>query len=807
MRIAFVFAAVTAAMVLSHGSWGEEAPVAWEESFDNSQGPELGQSYYEDRGSGKTGKDVVVREASGGVFRYGLKYDPARKQDRLNLMFGDCVWGPAKQTGWGPFDLTHFPLVEIRWRGTPFTFYYGLETAGGKRIGTYAFLPVVRKDTDADGREWNVSIFRGAPDSSVPTQATAVKLLGINLALYSPDREDTVTEIDSIRVRGFTVEEAREEASVIRTLKDFPQGRWRGFDDFFPWGVYVGYLRRDFESWNGDYEGAYGSSVRHHFNYVPSNDEVEIGRFGGQSNEEGLESYIAEMKKLIEAAKATGIRLGADVRRMMDGRDEKQGYEQLLPIARRVAEAFADDDVIVSWKIADEPGLSQLVSLVSIIRAIREADPLKRPELIEFNATAKFASYAAYLDLNCFDNYPVLEGSRNPWAIRTLAREYRKLLPDKPMWVVLQSFETRPPAPKGSYIRPSDAEIRLMAYLAIAEGAKGILWYSEWTGMGRDEGLVERAGQPRGGMLDTLSQLGERLIPIGKQLLSTEALEDTSINVTQEGKAEGRGVALSVLKDRTKPLNFLLAVNEDLEHARSAKATLPEAVLAGKQGLYDLYTLDGENLAHGQSFAIAALAGGDGRIYAACDEATFQHLKAGILCAQAEETVRALTPDLTIATRWGVDVAAVHASIDAMKIAAQAQAAEESCEAAARAKTLLAEAMEKDSELNGCARALADVRVELAEVSRIMEHYSLKPRWWTGRDHPMLVPNPGFLDLSRRYFEVGRGYRDAFAAYLKGQRDGLWEKVHRTRMDCLSMREAALTFLREKLAPAQEPEG
>jgi len=133
-------------------------------------------------------------------------------------------------------------------------------------------------------------------------------------------------------------------------------------------------------------------------------------------------------------------------------------------------------------------------------------------------------------------------------------------------------------APKGAYIRPSDAEIRMMAYMAIAEGAKGICWYSGWSGHGRDEGLVDRTGLPRGGMMSTLSELGERLIPIGQQLLGTEALADAKITIAGGSEAEGaRGILVSALAHRSKDLRFLVAVNEDLDGSHGARVTLPGA--------------------------------------------------------------------------------------------------------------------------------------------------------------------------------------------------------------------------------------
>ena len=67
-----------------------------------------------------------------------------------------------------------------------------------------------------------------------------------------------------------------------------------------------------------------------------------------------------------------------------------------------------------------------------------------------------------------------------------------------------------------------------------------------------------------------------------------------------------------------------------------------------------------------------------------------------------------------------------------------------------------------------------------------------------------MIPNPGFFELSERYWQVGRSYRDCYVKYLAGDKDGLWEELNRTRQNCLSMRVDVLAFLRDKLKPAQD---
>ena len=304
----------------------------------------------------------------------------------------------------------------------------------------------------------------------------------------------------------------------------------------------------------------------------------------------------------------------------------------------------------------------------------------------------------------------------------------------------------------------------------------------------------------------TLRDLGQRLIPIGRQLLATDPLDDPGIEVAgREGPAGGRALVVSALKHRDRDIHFLVAVNEDLDHPRQAAVTLPGAILGDGHGIYDLYTLDGKDLRRERTFTQSTLAGGDGRIHAVCSEDEFKHLRTKILCARAAEAVRVLMPDITIARRWGLALETVDEAIAGCGTSVDSGAPKRALTEAARARTLLFDAIDGHSELAAVRRALRDVRLELAEVSRITEFRSLNPQWWTKYHHPALVPNPGFLDLSKRYWQVGRSYRGLCTKYQEGEREGLWEGVNKTRMACLAMREDVLTFLREKLKSAREP--
>ena len=187
-------------------------------------------------------------------------------------------------------------------------------------------------------------------------------------------------------------------------------------------------------------------------------------------------------------------------------------------------------------------------------------------------------------------------------------------------------------------------------------------------------------------------------------------------------------------------------------------------------------------------------------------EAAFLSIRTEVQCDHAVETVRALMPDLTIARRWGLDVSAVAALADGCRAAAHESNADRALACATRAMAAIAALVEGDSTLSMTRRALGDMQVDMDEVWHICEYFSKTPRWWTGRDHPVLVPNPSVLDLSKRYWDAGRLFRDAYTRYVKGEKDGLWQRLNKARVACLQVREDVWAMLREKLEPEKEPE-
>src|SRR5207245_937461 len=85
--------------------------------------------------------------------------------------------------------------------------------------------------------------------------------------------------------------------------------------------------------------------------------------------------------------------------------------------------------------------------------------------------------YLDHIDITGCDSYPVHETNHQPAAVGDFTGRFQSIGQGKPVWMVLQGFswhQTKPPKDE-RLVYPSFVETRVMAYDAIAHGAKGIL--------------------------------------------------------------------------------------------------------------------------------------------------------------------------------------------------------------------------------------------------------------------------------------------------------------------------------------------
>jgi len=743
----------------------KESGIGWSEEFDSEAGPVGASVYYEGWKSGQIKPELLVKEINNGICRYGIKFSEGGL-DRVNMVWGNTIWWSTPEAEWGPFDVKKYNL-EISWRGARFNLYYAIEDSSGNKTAAYSWVgsswDTVEK-VNSTGN-WHVSTLSFA---KIPN---AVKLTGINICQCMPtDKPEVVTEIDYIRL----VSAPKQSPLQDDILKDYKVPEWPKAAAFFPFGVFgTGFLdMRGFEYWGGSYQGAYGQMARSHLNFLNEDYEDTFGRNGG-----GADSFIKTVKGKIALAKKNGLFYSADVRYIMAGLKIEDGYKQLSNRVKPVCDAFKGEETLVSWYLHDEPTILDLYKCMAGKRAIEEFDTDHRPVAMVVSNPGAAKVFAPYLTINFWDNYPIMRNRHEPWVLRKDTRAYRETLPGKPMWALLQAYAEGIAFDSATY--PDTAEIKLMSYLSLAEGAKGLTYFTWFfsSGAGDGGGMAYRTGKPRP-ITYTISEIGSKLIPVSQLLLETDPVA-LNVNIDDDNlPVDGHGLTASVLKHRKRDVCYLVVINEDVTRTRSGKLNIPSEISDKGNTLYDLYNL--ENTDAGR---IKSLNAGDGRIYAVGSQKDIEQDRKQVITRQAMESVRVLMPDIGIARRWGLDLAEVDAVVADCKKAAASLMADESLAQAVKATSLVAQIMDKDELLKSCRIGLGELSDGLSELQSSAESYDTDPKWWTGGTHPVYTPNRKYLAESKEYWRIGRVYSDLYTRYLAGKRDGLQESLERALDD------------------------
>jgi len=113
---------------------------------------------------------------------------------------------------------------------------------------------------------------------------------------------------------------------------------------------------------------------------------------------------------------------------------------------------------------------------------VRRIDRRKHPIWINEAAESDMKFVREYLDeidITGCDIYPIHENKRLPASAGDFSARFQRIGKGKPVWMVLQGFswhELTPPKDE-RLVYPSFTETRLMAYDAIAHGARGLLYW------------------------------------------------------------------------------------------------------------------------------------------------------------------------------------------------------------------------------------------------------------------------------------------------------------------------------------------
>jgi hypothetical protein len=190
------------------------------------------------------------------------------------------------------------------------------------------------------------------------------------------------------------------------------------------------------------------------------------------------------------------------------------------------------------------------------VRLVRRLDRHRRPIWLNEAAGSdlKFVrEFLVGLDITGCDIYPIHDTNRRPWIVADYTERYKQVGQGRPVWMVLQGFswhELDPPK-DATLVYPSFVESRLMAWAALAHGAKGILyWGTEF---------VPKDSPFRQSLLALTSELAAL-----QPFLVAEDEVDVKVNLIEtEGRSKEGARGVGVVARRSGREWLIALVNED----------------------------------------------------------------------------------------------------------------------------------------------------------------------------------------------------------------------------------------------------
>jgi len=188
------------------------------------------------------------------------------------------------------------------------------------------------------------------------------------------------------------------------------------------------------------------------------------------------ESQLEVIKQTLDRCAELGIKAHYDIKVIAQVLPSEQKWEEL----RREIELFKDHPALLGWYICDEPsgwGVPE-ETLEETYRFVKEVDPY-HPVTIVFDKPKPALGYKDALDILVADPYPI------PHLPVTTVSDWMEILNQGlfgqiPIWIVPQAFGGGEWWPR----EPSAQEERIMTYLALIHGAKGIQYFIRVPPMG-----------------------------------------------------------------------------------------------------------------------------------------------------------------------------------------------------------------------------------------------------------------------------------------------------------------------------------
>jgi len=272
--------------------------------------------------------------------------------------------------------------------------------------------------------------------------------------------------------------------------------------------------------------------------------------------------------------------------------------EEMKPYYANLINRYRDSSVILAWGLQEEIPPENVPELEELTRYIDSLDPY-HPAVVMYNNVASVEAAKDIIKPRIipFDIYPFfsdpVDGPTTPseslyYYENTLHQSYEIARggDEAPLWVLAQGMAAyNGPKGKWSYRYPTYNEIRWQAWVAIVNGAKGILYWS-YTSSPYDNpggetiyGLVDRDGNPTE-IWDAVGDLWSELEPLTKIVVDIDESDSSIIS------GVGEGIRARTFQRETGTDRYIIVVNSDAANSKASGVTLDSI-----QNIYDLTTL------------------------------------------------------------------------------------------------------------------------------------------------------------------------------------------------------------------------
>jgi hypothetical protein len=277
----------------------------------------------------------------------------------------------------------------------------------------------------------------------------------------------------------------------------------------------------------------------------------------------------AELQEFYAAADRHGLRVIIAPRGGANSRDPQAAVRTVVEECRQPA--------LLAWYLADDTASHiSADELRRVHRAIREVDPFHVTVQADGVATgqpgrSRYTDYVESTDAFLPEIYPIRSNESCEVAdvirdMKLIGEDLRRAGRRAPVWAIIQDFEGW-----GWKRYPTEAETRVMTYLAIIHGATGMTYYT-YGGSGANHGVTH---DPQ--VWAALKRIARQLADLHEVLVERDPPQGQQIEILSGPRSDGLGYpAISARLKQHEGKHYLLTAN-------SARGAVRAKIVAGAE--------------------------------------------------------------------------------------------------------------------------------------------------------------------------------------------------------------------------------